>query len=67
MTSPQRFTLSQGHWYGWQMLPGYVSDDPYPYFSPIYVGEITPRKTHRRILALRFSTWPRPKGCSRSR
>jgi hypothetical protein len=41
------------HWYGWQMLPGYGEWDV-PYFSPICINEVTPRKTGRGILAISF-------------
>lgn len=45
--------LERGQWFGWQMLPGY--DRQYaPYFSPILVQEVTPKKTGRRMLHLRF-------------
>jgi hypothetical protein len=46
-----RLQLRPRQWFGWQMLPGYGS---VPYFSPIWVEEVTPRKTGRRIITVRF-------------
>ena len=45
-----RLQLRPKRWFGWQMLPGYSG----PYFSPIWVEEVTPRKTGKRILKVRF-------------
>lgn len=47
----QKLTLETGHWYGWQMLPGYAD---LPYFSPIYISEIEPLKTGKNMLSLTF-------------
>lgn len=44
--------LNSKSWYGWQMLPGYGSG--VPYFSPIWVQELTPRKSGKGILGLKF-------------
>jgi hypothetical protein len=49
-----KLQLTPKHWYGWQMLPGYVAERNVPYFSPIWVQDVTPRKTGRRILTVRF-------------
>jgi hypothetical protein len=46
-----KLQLMPMHWYGWQMLPGYFG---VPYFSPIWVQEVTPRKTGKGILAVKF-------------
>ena len=46
--------LTPGHWYSWQMFPGYFGDPPVPYFSPIWVKDVTPRKTGKGILGLGF-------------
>ena len=54
MVSKLSFTLSPGHWYGWQMLPGYAAERNVPYFSPIWLQAATPRKTGRRLLTLKF-------------
>ena len=43
--------LIPGRWYGWQMLPGYGST---PYFSPIRIESVTPMKTGRKVLEIRF-------------
>jgi hypothetical protein len=47
--------LLPGQWYGWQMLPGY--DHPphvVPYFSPIQVIAVTPKKAGNRSMQLKF-------------
>ncbi len=49
-----KLQLTPGHWYSWQMLPGYFGEPPVPYFSPIWVKDVTPRKTGRGILGLGF-------------
>lgn len=49
-----KLQLSPRHWYSWQMLPGYFGDPPVPYFSPIWVKDVTPRKTGKGILRLGF-------------
>ena len=46
-----KLQLMPRYWYGWQMLPGYFG---VPYFSPIWVQEVTPRKTGKGILAVKF-------------
>lgn len=47
--------LEEYQWYGWQMLPGYVSAAEYdPYFSPIYVEKVEPLKTGKNVLRLHF-------------
>ncbi len=46
--------LHAGHWYGWQMLPGYEGGRAVPYFSPVYVGGVIPRKTGVRQIGLQF-------------
>lgn len=45
-----RFTIESNRWYGWQMMPGYGS----PYYSPIDVYNIEPRRNGRSELTLRF-------------
>lgn len=46
--------LMPDRWYGWQMIPGYSSEQYDPYFSPILVRRVTPKKTGQRILSLSF-------------
>jgi hypothetical protein len=46
-----RLKLIPGHWYVWQMFPGYTT---VPYVSPIRVFEVKPKKTGRKELALSF-------------
>jgi hypothetical protein len=53
MTS-QRLSLVPDRWYGWQMIPGYGGEHNVPYFSPIFVTRVTPKKTGRRILNVSF-------------
>ncbi len=53
-TAHERLQLTPEHWFGWQMLPGYVAEGNVPYFSPIWVNGVIPRKTGRRILVLQF-------------
>lgn len=52
--SSNRLVLEPRHWYGWQMLPGYIGDGFQPYFSPIHVHQIVPKKSGKRILRLDF-------------
>ena len=54
ITVNAKLQLTPRNWYSWQMLPGYVGEPPVPYFSPIWVEEVSPRKTGRGILGLRF-------------
>lgn len=49
----QRLSLDRGRWYGWQMFPGYGSEG-LPYFSPIQIVEVTPRRSGDRILTVCF-------------
>lgn len=44
--------LERGKWYAWQMLPGYSGG--LPYFSPIRVDRVTPKKAGNRSLSLSF-------------
>jgi len=53
-TVKMKLQLTPGNWYGWQMLPGYFGKPHVPYFSPILVKEVTPRKTGRKIITLGF-------------
>lgn len=48
-----RLKLATDAWYGWQMIPGYAGRN-LPFFSPIRIEEVTPRKTGRSILGVRF-------------
>ena len=48
-----RFILSPGRRYGWQMLPGYTNGYS-PYFSPIRVERVVPRKTGAGWLDIEF-------------
>jgi hypothetical protein len=41
-------------WYGWQMIPGYDGQRNVPYFSPIYVKRVVPKKTGKGILQIDF-------------
>jgi len=60
----QLFTMKTGKWYGWQMLPGYVSVSGYmPYFSPILMRAVEPKKTGRSVLQLTFSNALYAEGC----
>lgn len=45
------FTLRKGHWYAYEMLPGY-SDERY--YSPILVDCVEPLKTGRNIVRVGF-------------
>jgi hypothetical protein len=47
----ERMRLTPGHWYVWQMFPGYAAS---PYVSPIRVFAVEPKKTGRKELALSF-------------
>jgi hypothetical protein len=49
-----KLQLMPEHWYSWQMLPGYFGEPPVPYCSPIWVKDVTPRKTGKGILGLGF-------------
>ena len=51
--SDDRLYLARDRWYGWQMLPGYTHGYD-PYFSPIRVSHVEPRKTGHGILRLGF-------------
>lgn len=44
--------LERGQWYAWQMLPGYSG--VIPYFSPIRVDSVTPKKAGHRRFRLSF-------------
>ena len=48
-----RLILKERSWYGWQMLSGY-EEGFLPYFSPIFVQEITPLKTGQHRLEIEF-------------
>lgn len=48
-------TLEARKWYGWQMLPGYVSEGFMPYFSPILIHEVAPKKSGKGIIRLVFA------------
>lgn len=54
VTVRAKLQLMPKHWYGWQMLPGYAGKQYVPYFSPIWMKEVTPRKTGRGILTNGF-------------
>lgn len=45
--------LVRGRWYGWEMLPGY-GELFSPYFSPIFVQVVLPKKTGHRRLRVSF-------------
>ena len=49
-----KLQLLPNHWYIWQMLPGYSGDLPVSYCSPIWVRDVTPRKTGKGVLGLDF-------------
>lgn len=49
-----RLQLQPDRWYGWQMIPGYSGQRNVPYFSPIRVHAVIPRKTGQRILQVGF-------------
>lgn len=44
--------LERGQWYAWQMLPGYSG--VIPYFSPIRVDSVRPKKAGHRRFRLSF-------------
>lgn len=48
------FTLAPNRWYGWQMVPGYVGSRCVPYFSPIYVRKVVPKKSGKGIIQAEF-------------
>jgi hypothetical protein len=50
----QRLQLVPDCWYGWQVIPGYAGERNVPYFSPIHVTRVTPKKTGRGILNVSF-------------
>lgn len=52
--SGQGLQLVPGNWYGWQMIPGHLGERNVPYFSPIRVIQITPKKTGRGVLNVHF-------------
>jgi hypothetical protein len=52
--APKKLILQDSHWYAWQMIPGYAGERNVPYFSPIYVQSVKPKKTGHKILNLRF-------------
>lgn len=58
-----RLQLTSKRWFGWQMLPGYVAKGNVPHFSPIWVEDVTPRKTGRRILIVRFIMYCMQREC----
>jgi hypothetical protein len=49
-----KLNLEVGHWYGWQMLPGY-SKYCESYFSPIYIEAINPLKSGQNQITLTFA------------
>jgi hypothetical protein len=51
----ERFELFRGKWYAWQMIPGYAGGpgEVVPYFSPIFVNEVT-TKPGSRVMSLTF-------------
>lgn len=49
----EKLKIKTKGWYGWQMCPGY-GEGYSPYFSPILVQDVIPRKTGRGILTLVF-------------
>lgn len=49
----ERLKLLPGTWYGWQMIPGY-GDGYAPYFSPILVQHVNPKRTGSCVLELAF-------------
>lgn len=49
-----RLQLVPGRWFGWQMIPGYDGERNVPYFSPIEVRRVTPRRTGRGVLSVAF-------------
>lgn len=53
MTAP-RFTLQPGHWYGWQMIPGYTGEPVVPYFSPIFVHNVL-QAARSRVISLELT------------
>lgn len=54
-TAPgDRLRIEPHRWYAWQMLPGYMEEHSQPYYSPIYVTRVTPRRTGQSILSLEF-------------
>lgn len=51
-----RFTIEPNRWYGWQMLPGYVTS-PYeygPYASPALIDDVKPQGTGKSFLWIRL-------------
>lgn len=50
----ERLQLVPECWYGWQMIPGYGAESNLPYFSPIRVTRVTPKKSGSGILSVTF-------------
>ena len=48
------FTIRKNRWYGWQMLPGYISGVFRPYFSPVYIYDFHPLKTGGSLIEIGF-------------
>ena len=48
------FTLAPNRWYGWQMIPGYAGSRCVPYFSPVYMRKVTPKKSGKGIIQMEF-------------
>ena len=46
--------IEPGRWFGWQMIPGCSGNRNVPYFSPVLVQRVTPRKTGKKILTGSF-------------
>lgn len=49
-----RFKLTPNVWYACQMIPGYRRKYNTPYYSPIYINKILPKKTGKSILQIDF-------------
>jgi hypothetical protein len=49
-----KLELQRHTWYAWEMIPGYIGEENIPYFSPIFVKELMPRKKGKNILGLKF-------------
>jgi hypothetical protein len=54
MMAQHRLKLVPDRWYGWQMIPGYGGERNVPYFSPIRISRVTPKKSGNRVVNVSF-------------
>lgn len=51
LTMGSLLTLHRGHWYTWQMMPGYTDT---AFYSPIFLTRVQPLKTGKSLITLDF-------------